>query len=210
MNFKVHELAASERGALERLNSLKDEDPNSPGVAEAMQNYRRASSDAMEGKNVDKTVKNDLSLLKRLRKDEKQLLSSIFSCDEEWKSQPDIAPLYASINQLQASVFQHQQVFANLKSAARLLEIASGNLADGQVDSAQARMHSAVELFPQLQGVIGSSALSTECIGRCHQTAVEALTTAEQGRLQEEYKLNEVQHHLLSIQRKLVLDDDES
>ena len=206
-NFKVHELAASERQALERLNSLKDEEPNSPGVTEAKENYRRASSDAMEGRAGDKSVKNDLNVLKRLRKDEKQLLSSIFSSDEQWKSQPDIAPLYASISELQSSVLQHQQMVANIKSAARLLEIASGNLTEGQVDAAQARMRSAVELFPQLQQTIGSGALTGVLVGQAHQSVVQALTTAEQGRMQEELKLNEVQQTLLGIQRNLVLGE---
>ena len=207
LNIKVHELAASERGALERLNSLKDEDPNSPGVAVAKENYRRASSDALEGKSAGNSAKNDLNVLSRLRKDERQLLNSIFSCDEEWKSQPEIAPLYASINALQTSVLQHQQVVANIKSAARLLEIANGSLSEGQEGSAQARMRSAVELVPQLQEVIGSGPLTSQLVGNAHQTVIEALTTAEQLRMQEEFKLNEQNQILLGIQRKLVLGD---
>jgi hypothetical protein len=207
LNFKVHELAANERGALQRLNSLKDEDPNSPGVAAAKENYRRASSDAIEGKSAGNSAKNDLNILTRLRKDERQLLNSIFSCDEEWKRQSDIAPLYASINALQTSVLQHQQVVANIKSAARLLEIANGSLGEGQESSAQARLQSAVELFPQLQSVIGSGPLTIQAVGHAHQTVVEALAAAEQLRMQEELKLSEQNQILLDIQRKLVLGE---
>ena len=188
LNFKVHELAANERGALERLNSLKDEDPNSPGVHAAKENYRRASSDAIESKQTNNSAKNDLNILTRLRKDERQLLNAIFSCDEEWKSQPEIAPLYESIRALQTSVMQHQQVVANIKSAARLLEIAHGSLSEGQEASAQARLRSAVELFPQLQSAIGSGPLTSQVVGHAHQTVVEALTAAEQLRMQEEFK----------------------
>jgi hypothetical protein len=205
--FKVHELAANERGALERLNSLKDEDPNSPGVAAAKENYRRASSDAIESKETNNSAKNDLNILTRLRKDERQLLNAIFSCDEEWKSQPEIAPLYESIRALQTSVMQHQQVVANIKSAARLLEIANGSLSEGQEASAQARLRSAVELFPQLQSAIGSGPLTSQVVGHAHQTVVEALTAAEQLRMQEEFKLSEQNQILLGIQRKLVLGD---
>lgn len=207
LNFKVHELAANERGALERLNSLKDEDPNSPGVAAAVENYRRASSDAIESKQTNNSAKNDLNILTRLRKDERQLLNAIFSCDEEWKSQPEIAPLYESIRALQTSVMQHQQVVANIKSAARLLEIANGSLSEGQEASAQARLRSAVELFPQLQSAIGSGPLTSQVVGHAHQTVVEALTAAEQLRMQEEFKLSEQNQILLGIQRKLVLGD---
>ena len=143
----------------------------------------------------------------RLRKDERQLLSSIFSCDEEWKRQPEIAPLYASINELQQSLMQHQQAVANIKSAARLLEIASGSLSEGHEESAQVRMRSAVELFPQLQGVVGSGSLTCEMIRQAHQAVTDELAAAEQARMQEEFKLNEQNQILLGIQRNLVLGD---
>lgn len=161
----------------------------------------------MEGKTVGNSAKNDLNVLTRLRKDERQLLSSIFSCDEEWKRQPEIAPLYSSINSLQTSLMQHQQVVANIKSAARLLEIANGSLSEGHEEAAQARVRSAVELFPQLQGVVGNGPLTSEVVGQAHQTVVHALSAAEQGRMQEEFKLNEQTQILMGIQRKIVLGD---
>lgn len=203
-NFKVFELEKSASAALERLDSLKDENPQSPTLEEAKESYRRASSDALESKSVGNSAKSDLNTLKRLRKDERQLLSSIFAADEEWKRQPEVSGLYDSIHQLQGSLAQAQQVVANIKSASRLLEIASGNLSEGAMASAQERMKSAVELFPELKRAMGGE-LTPGVIGTAHQMVVQALTQAEQERIQQQFELNETSSALLDIQRRLVL-----
>jgi hypothetical protein len=193
----------------------------------------KLSSETEESKNASASLKEDLVVLRRLRKDEQQLLQAIFS-QPEWREHPKIQELHDEINNIQGSLHNHNVQMASMNTARALLEMAMRYCrqamqgpADLQqlndcINSVQQVYGRAENSMPELGSMVhgkvswemcstvedGRDRIATveACVADCHGQVVEAVKRAQDVKHREEEVLIEKQEALREIQRKIVME----
>lgn len=239
--IKVLQLERSASDAREFLDSMEKEvaasptrlsDDKSRELDEARKNFSRLSNDALESKNTSTGLKSDMMVLKRLRRDESQLLKAIFS-DPEWNGQEVVRAYYDEINNIRGSLGTMQDKVAYINTAKVYVEMAMRNARTCQetpgvpealalLTTSQQYIRKSEEAFPDIKeffsdDLLGS--LSTEerrvvdshagalcdACQRAHQHAVDAGHMVLEERAKVDERLHEKENELLSVQRNLVL-----
>lgn len=240
-NVKICKLERIVSDARDKLDFVEKTVATSPRVSEvqskelvdARNRYSRLSSETEESKNTSASLKEDLVVLRRLRKDEQQLLQAIFS-QPEWREHPKIQELHDEINNIQGSLHNHNVQMASMNTARALLEMAMRYCrqamqgpADLQqlndcINSVQQVYGRAENSMPELGSMVhgkvswemcstledGRDRIATveACVADCHGQVVEAVKRAQDVKHREEEVLIEKQEALREIQRKIVME----
>lgn len=239
--IKVLQLERSASDARELLDSMEKEvaasptrlsDDKSRELDEARKNFSRLSNDALESKNTSTCLKSDMMVLKRLRRDESQLLKAIFS-DPEWNGQEVVRAYYDEINNIRGSLGIMQDKIAYINTAKVYVEMAMRNARACQetpgvpealalLTSSQQYIRKSEEALPDIKeffsdDVLGSvsteerHAIDSHAGALCdacqsaHQYTVDAGHTVLEERAKVDERLHEKEHELLSVQRNLIL-----
>lgn len=239
--IKVLQLERSASDARELLDSMEKEvaasptrlsDDKSRELDEARKNFSRLSNDALESKNTSTCLKSDMMVLKRLRRDESQLLKAIFS-DPEWNGQEVVRAYYDEINNIRGSLGIMQDKIAYINTAKVYVEMAMRNARACQetpgvpealalLTSSQQYIRKSEEALPDIKeffsdDVLGSvsteerHAIDSHAGALCdacqsaHQYTVHAGHTVLEERAKVDERLHEKENELLSVQRNLVL-----
>jgi chromosome segregation ATPase len=240
-NVKICKLERIVSDARDKLDFVEKTVATSPRVSEvqskelvdARNRYSRLSSETEESKNASASLKEDLVVLRRLRKDEQQLLQAIFS-QPEWREHPKIQELHDEINNIQGSLHNHNVQMASMNTARALLEMAMRycrqamqgpadlQQLNGCINSVQEVYGRAENSMPELGSMVhgkvswemcstvedGRDRIATveACVADCHGQVVEAVKRAQDVKHREEEVLIEKQEALREIQRKIVME----
>lgn len=240
-NVKICKLERSMSDAREQLDFVEKTVATSPRLSEeeskqvvdARSRYSRLSSETEESKNTSANLKENLIVLKRLRKDEQQLLQAIFS-QPEWTEHPQIQGAQNEINNIQGSLHNHNHQVASINTARALLEMAMRHCRQAMQEHATLEqlndcIRSVEEVYgraensmPDLRSVMddkaswevcstleeGRARIATmdACLLECHDHVVGALKSAQDAKLGEEKILFEKQETLRAIQLKMAME----
>lgn len=241
--IKVLQLEKSASDARELLDSMEKEvaasptalsDDKSRELDEARKKFSRLSSDAVESKSTSTNLKSDMMVLKRLRRDERQLLQAIFS-DPEWNGQEVVRAYYDEINNIRGSLNVSQDRVAYINTAKVFVEMAlrSSQACQSASDHSEARqllansqeyLRKSENAFAELRDyvhdclmdegtlssadrrtIVSHAGVLVGCCQLAHRHAIEAGQRVQEARGKEENRLREKENELLSIQRDLVI-----
>jgi hypothetical protein len=239
--IKVLQSERSASFARELLDSMEKEVAESPTklsdgksreLDEARKNFTRLSSDAMESKNASTSIKSDMMVLKRLRRDESQLLHSIFS-DPEWNGNEVVRAYYDEINNIRGSLGILQEKVAHINTAKVYVEMAMrGAQACQEASGVSEALHllsnsqqylcKSKEAFAEIkqcipdyllrdmsasdqQAVVSHARNLYDVCQHAHLCATDAGHRVHEERAKEEAKLHEKERELIKIQRDLVI-----
>lgn len=239
--IKILRLERSASDARELLHSMEKEVAASPTrlsedksreLDEARKNFSRLSNDALESKNTSSTLKSDMMVLKRLRKDESQLLKAIFS-DPEWNGQEVVRAYYDEINNIRGSLGILQENVAYINTAKVYVEMAMRNVRACEEASelsealrlfarSQEYLRNSVEAFAGMKEYIPESLLESVALSdrnalvshvralndacqHAHKYATDAGHEVQEERARVEERLSSKENELLKVQRDLVV-----